>query len=130
LSPSDKSTPRNHLSHAPNPRVSQPIAEAPIPTSPHIHTPLHLILHHLLLLPPLRRLSPRILLFQLRQHKRAHSVDDAGKDGRALVQQPALGVGGVVGVDAAFEDGVLGYAEVAADGGHAGGWGERDREIG
>ncbi len=32
-----------------------------------------------------------------------------------------MGVAGVVEVDAAFEDGVLCYAEVAADGWHCGG---------
>ena len=40
------------------------------------------------------------------------------KDGRARVQEPAVGVGGIVEVDAAFEDGVGGYAEVAAERGH------------
>ena len=34
------------------------------------------------------------------------------------VQEPAVRVGRVVEVDAAFEDGVLRYAEVAADGWH------------
>ena len=36
-----------------------------------------------------------------------------------------MGVGGVVEVDAEFEDGVGGYAEVAAEGGHGVGWGRR-----
>ena len=42
----------------------------------------------------------------------------------AGVEEPAVEVGGVVEVDAAFEDGVRGYAEVAAEGGHARGWGK------
>lgn len=37
------------------------------------------------------------------------------------MQEPAVGVGGVVEIDAEFEDGVEGYAQVAADGRHSGG---------
>lgn len=41
-----------------------------------------------------------------------------------------MGVGGVVEVDADFEDGVSRYAEIAADGGHCGGlgWGRGGEE--
>lgn len=71
-----------------------------------------------LLLPAFARLRSRILFTQLWENERADCFDDAWEDGRAEVEEPAVGVGGIVEVDAAFEDGVLCYAEVAADWGH------------
>ena len=61
--------------------------------------------------PSLARLSlgvPLILFAELGQDERAHGFDDSGEDGVSGVEEPSLGVSGVVEVDAHFEDRLLG----------------------
>lgn len=78
--------------------------------------------HHILDALSLRHFGPAagpfVFFAQFGEDEGPDGFDDAGEDGVAGVEEPAGGVGRVVEVDSDFEDGVGGYAEVAADRGH------------
>ena len=112
----EEKTPYTLLPHLPPPQP--PSSERKVLPAKNVHTLNDDVLPPFPLPPLGRRFRLRVLLPELGQHERADGLDDAGEDGVARVEEPAVRVGRVVEVDAAFEDGVLRYAEVAADGWH------------